>query len=344
MTTLGIDYATKPDLRAAWDAGYRFLIRYIAPPDAKYDWKRITPAERDEAWSIGFSLLLVFESWAGRALDGFQAGVDDARVGVDAARALGYPDDVPLFFADDTDSTADQVRPYFKGVATIRPCSGAYGGRKVTAPLLADGTVRFAFQACAWSMPPTVRQGSSGPAVRELQQLLGITQDGVFGPGTATAVRAFQNANGLGVDGIVGPMTWDRLGGAIDPSSHIYQRYSPTTTLAGSFDEDMLLRPVPMWTPPGTAPVPAPAASPLPVASPVSRPVPDSVSTAIEDDAMFIYAAIDGPAPGAEFYTFGTGKLIHIDGPTSQGLTSGPDPVVVKRVSWAQLQAAGAVL
>ena len=64
---------------------------------------------------------------------------------------------------------------------------------------------------------PTIRQGDSGEAVRELQRLLNdlgyntgwIT--GIFGPLTNTAVRAFQATNNLSVDGIVGPITWGAL-------------------------------------------------------------------------------------------------------------------------------------
>jgi putative chitinase len=58
---------------------------------------------------------------------------------------------------------------------------------------------------------PTLKQGSSGPDVRNLQQKfkeLGFDPNGVdghFGTGTAKAVRAFQQANGLKVDGEVGP-------------------------------------------------------------------------------------------------------------------------------------------
>jgi hypothetical protein len=59
---------------------------------------------------------------------------------------------------------------------------------------------------------PTLRIGSRGPAVRELQQRIGgLTADGIFGPKTGTAVRAFQRREGLKVDGIVGPATWRRL-------------------------------------------------------------------------------------------------------------------------------------
>lgn len=58
---------------------------------------------------------------------------------------------------------------------------------------------------------PTLRQGARGDAVRELQALLGITADGVFGPKTAAAVRAFQARRQLLPDGIVGRMTWAAL-------------------------------------------------------------------------------------------------------------------------------------
>ncbi len=61
---------------------------------------------------------------------------------------------------------------------------------------------------------PTLRPGSSGVAVRQLQQALkGLGYDpgaidGHFGSPTETAVKAFQNARGLTVDGIVGEITW----------------------------------------------------------------------------------------------------------------------------------------
>lgn len=63
-----------------------------------------------------------------------------------------------------------------------------------------------------------LRQGSSGPLVKQLQQILkdkGFNPgniDGVFGLGTQEAVRAFQKMNKLDADGVVGPQTWRTLG------------------------------------------------------------------------------------------------------------------------------------
>src|SRR2546429_4845364 len=60
---------------------------------------------------------------------------------------------------------------------------------------------------------PTLKQDSSGPDVKDLQQKLkdlGFDPNGVdgnFGPGTRAAVVAFQQSKGLQADGIAGPAT-----------------------------------------------------------------------------------------------------------------------------------------
>ena len=64
----------------------------------------------------------------------------------------------------------------------------------------------------------TYRQGSSGEAVRTIQQKLvrwGYFDgpvDGIYGSKTAAAVKDFQRKNGLAVDGIVGSATLAALG------------------------------------------------------------------------------------------------------------------------------------
>jgi peptidoglycan hydrolase-like protein with peptidoglycan-binding domain len=44
-----------------------------------------------------------------------------------------------------------------------------------------------------------------------MQEALGITADGDFGPGTERALKEWQSANGLVADGIAGPATLGEL-------------------------------------------------------------------------------------------------------------------------------------
>ena len=65
-----------------------------------------------------------------------------------------------------------------------------------------------------------LKNGSSGPEVKQLQEKLGLAADGQFGPGTEAKVKEWQAANGLTADGIVGPASWSKLmGGAPAPAA-----------------------------------------------------------------------------------------------------------------------------
>jgi peptidoglycan hydrolase-like protein with peptidoglycan-binding domain len=67
------------------------------------------------------------------------------------------------------------------------------------------------------SSTPTLRRGSKGNSVKDLQNKLNIAMranlqvDGDFGPATERAVKDFQRSGNLDVDGIVGPQTWRAL-------------------------------------------------------------------------------------------------------------------------------------
>ena len=59
-----------------------------------------------------------------------------------------------------------------------------------------------------------LKKGSRGDDVKQLQELLGINQDGIFGPNTEAALKTFQKDNGLTEDGQVivdGGETWPKL-------------------------------------------------------------------------------------------------------------------------------------
>jgi GH25 family lysozyme M1 (1,4-beta-N-acetylmuramidase) len=58
---------------------------------------------------------------------------------------------------------------------------------------------------------PLLKRGSRGPSVVELQSLLNVDPDGIFGAQTEAALRITQRARGLQVDGKCGPLTWAKL-------------------------------------------------------------------------------------------------------------------------------------
>lgn len=112
---------------------------------------------------------------------------------------------------------------------------------------------------------PTLRKGSKGSAVKEMQEKLilhGFSlprygADGDFGAETDTAVRNFQRVKRLEVDGICGPLTWaalDKAPGADyttytvvrgDTLSAIAKRYGTTVQAiaeANGIDKPNLIR------------------------------------------------------------------------------------------------------
>jgi hypothetical protein len=78
-------------------------------------------------------------------------------------------------------------------------------------PALADPGASASGGATA-SSEIVVKRGDRGSAVRSIQQQLGISADGVFGPDTERAVKRFQRRHDLVADGIVGPLTRAALG------------------------------------------------------------------------------------------------------------------------------------
>lgn len=72
-------------------------------------------------------------------------------------------------------------------------------------------------RSAALTSKPTLRLGSRGSAVADLQRRLKAAgfnpgaADGIFGRNTLAAVKAFQRSRGIAADGVVGPQTWGKL-------------------------------------------------------------------------------------------------------------------------------------
>lgn len=125
-----------------------------------------------------------------------QGGVDKGFIGhVDATYAFRK--------SDHTDPGS--AFPWAQFLAMV---AGAAGGAAPVVPASTPVLVNL-----------TLCQGSTGSAVVRLQQFLGISADGVFGPQTDAAVRAYQAGVGLGVDGVVGPLTWAKITAGVRPTT-----------------------------------------------------------------------------------------------------------------------------
>lgn len=58
----------------------------------------------------------------------------------------------------------------------------------------------------------TIKKGSKGEDVKQLQKKLGIVADGIFGQQTENKLKEWQKAHGLSADGVAGPKTWAAMG------------------------------------------------------------------------------------------------------------------------------------
>jgi len=57
----------------------------------------------------------------------------------------------------------------------------------------------------------TLKLNSTGQEVKQLQLLLNIIPDGIFGPQTEQSVIFFHKSQNIIPDGIVGPITWSLI-------------------------------------------------------------------------------------------------------------------------------------
>ena len=102
--------------------------------------------------------------------------------------------------------------------------SGSSGGsskpKPVTPPVVVTPPAIGAGQVCSYNLGlGTLKNGSRGEAVMELQKFLnatmnlGLVVDGALGPKTIAVMMQWQNTNGLVVDGLIGPMTKAKING-----------------------------------------------------------------------------------------------------------------------------------
>jgi hypothetical protein len=118
--------------------------------------KGITKAEAEAIRAAGLGLVVVYESYAGRAKEGLAAGAADGKTALAWARSIGFPETRPIYFAVDFSPTTVElvyVDAYLKGVASVIGLArvGVYGSYAVVEHCQAIGTARWFWQTYAWS-------------------------------------------------------------------------------------------------------------------------------------------------------------------------------------------------
>ena len=135
------------------------------------------------------------EAWPSVQMEAYQRGVAAilARIGVNAKMCCGHKEyALP---------TGRKVDPDLD-MAGFRNAVSAYLAGKGSPPPI---------PAQIDDLKPTLRRGSRGAFVGEVQKLLGIEANGIFGASTEAALRAAQRRAGVVPDGILGPKSWTAL-------------------------------------------------------------------------------------------------------------------------------------
>jgi len=149
----GYDYASaRPNLDELKKVG-KFVARYVC---ALVGTKVISKEEADDIRAHGLGLVLVYEQYIARPLEGRSAGHADALVALAQARSAGFPEDRPIYFAMDDDFQPAQqpvIDEYLRGAAEVMGIArtGVYGGIKVIDRCWTNKTATWFWQTGAWS-------------------------------------------------------------------------------------------------------------------------------------------------------------------------------------------------
>jgi hypothetical protein len=155
VTTQILDYSwARPSPQSCKDFPAVGVMRYLGPGNNGRD---ITKAELDSLHSVGLGVGLVWETTAGMALEGYNAGAHHASEASYYAGLLGWPAGMPIYFACDCDVSTSQaygqVLDFFRGTTTGGYPARAYGEADVLDATAEHLGFRYGWQpaATSWS-------------------------------------------------------------------------------------------------------------------------------------------------------------------------------------------------
>src|SRR6266508_3660269 len=157
MILEGVDYSeSRPDPNCLYDNGKRFVVRYLwsgkTPPGPKL----LQKTEADSLKAAGLEIVSNFESWTGRALEGYSAGVADAKLAVKNHLVAGGPPNAVIYVSVDIDtnsSQVDEISSYFRGwketIGVDRV--GIYGEYSIVKYAAEHNLAKWFWQTYGWS-------------------------------------------------------------------------------------------------------------------------------------------------------------------------------------------------
>lgn len=163
----GVDFSfAKPPAARLVELGFQFVVGYISVPPASSS-KNISKIQCEEYIAAGLKVLLVWEMSATRANSGALVGETDGRNAIRLAAARGYPTDVPILVADDTNTVAANIDAHEQYVrAFADACApypiGIYGDTDILGRC--SGLWRIGWVPNAWSWSGTSRANAEAKA------------------------------------------------------------------------------------------------------------------------------------------------------------------------------------
>ena len=263
------DSFAPPSAEQLTGAGVAGEIRYFSnPTNNPKNWTR---ARLEERWALGIATIAIHEQSATDHLGGAAAGRLKADVFAACAEAVGYPRAAPAMVSCDTGPTQSMVDYAGAFEQRIRQLGWSTVGAYVFGPtgiqMLVDNGVctDILWQAYAGSAVPA----GLGAAIQRYGHM-DVTYEV---PGTLT-----RDDNG----NVANVFTYTVQ--VVHGRAHAFQRYGYQALFEGPFapgqvDENVVLRPLPMWLPGGARPV-------------TPTPTPPSVQ---EDAMLKLIAFADAP-------------------------------------------------
>jgi hypothetical protein len=156
MSRRFIDFSgARPGAAAIKAAGAQGVFRYLSEPTPSTSWKRATKAEILSYRKAGLDVVLNWEWYTGRMLEGASAGTHDGAEALKQAKAIGYPKGASIYFSHDTSARNDAaVLAYCR--AAKKALKGyyefdIYGSYQTVEMVKNAGLAKYGWQTVAWS-------------------------------------------------------------------------------------------------------------------------------------------------------------------------------------------------